>query len=83
MLLSGCLLEPEPQTLDSPCLGQPATDGGRCPAYAADADCKILTNPCQPSANCLPRAGNWAVTLEGCDVQHTGGKMIGFLEPGP
>jgi len=69
VLFSGCLLEP--QKLGSPCLGQPAsTDGGPCPACAVDADCVILSNRCHPSASCVPKDGNWFVTLEGCEVQH-------------
>ncbi len=68
LFASGCLLAP--QVLDSPCAGQPATDGGACPACATDADCVIATNRCYASASCVPREGNWAVTLLGCSVEH-------------
>jgi hypothetical protein len=67
-LLSGCVLAP--QVLESPCLGQPATDGGACPACATDADCTIATNRCYASASCVPKDGNWGVTLLGCSVEH-------------
>lgn len=67
LVAAGCL---PPQTLDSPCVGQPVTDGGACPACVTDADCYVLSNPCYDSASCVPRAGNWAVTLLGCNVEH-------------
>ena len=68
LLSLGCL---PPQTLDSPCVNQPATvDGGACPACATDGDCVIASNQCYASASCVPRDGNWAVTLLGCEVMH-------------
>lgn len=69
LLGSGCLLAP--QTLNSPCVGMPVdTDGGACPACATDADCVIASNRCYASASCVPKDGNWAVTLLGCSVEH-------------
>ena len=58
------------QELTSPCVGQSATDGGSCPACATDADCGILSNACHATAACVPKAGNWAVTQEGCSLSH-------------
>ncbi len=67
-VLLGCASR---QTLTSPCLaGAAASDPKACPACAAAADCYVLSNPCHASASCVPRAGNWAVTLEGCSVEH-------------
>jgi hypothetical protein len=68
MLITGCALAP--QTLSSPCLGQPASDGGACPSCATDADCVILSNPCHAAASCVPKDGNWATDLIGCSVEH-------------
>lgn len=68
LLLSGCLLSP--QVLESPCQRQPPTDGGSCPACATDGDCAIVSNACYATAHCVPREGNWAVTLLGCSVEH-------------
>ncbi|MGV3620196.1 MAG: hypothetical protein ACO1OB_05245 [Archangium sp.] len=65
--LSACL---PAQRLDSPCKDQPATDGGSCPSCETDGDCSIASNPCYESAACVPTAGNWAVTLLGCSVEH-------------
>ncbi len=68
-LVGACLLTP--QVLESPCDGQPVSvDGGACPACASDADCTIATNRCYATAQCVPAAGNWGVTLLGCSVQH-------------
>lgn len=66
LLLSGCLLSP--QKLESPCVG--VSDAGACPACVTDADCAIASNPCYPTASCVPVAGNWAVTLLGCTTEH-------------
>lgn len=65
LVLTACV---PPQTLTSPCVGQP--DGGSCPACSTDADCSIVTNLCHETAACVPTAGHWAATQEGCAVEH-------------
>ncbi|MHB8873778.1 MAG: hypothetical protein ACYC8T_08850, partial [Myxococcaceae bacterium] len=67
MPLAGCALGP--QTLTSPCVGQP-NDGGTCPPCATTPDCAIVGNRCHATAACVPRAGNWATTMEGCSFEH-------------
>lgn len=68
LALSACL---PPQTLSSPCVGQPVSvDGDACPACTTDADCFIASNRCYDSAACVPREGHWGVTLLGCNVEH-------------
>ncbi len=64
LLLSGCVRR---QILTSPCLSTAAAqEPAACPACATDADCFVLSNPCYETASCVPKAGNWAVTLLGC-----------------
>ena len=70
LLLSACALPP--QTLGSPCVGQPVTDdAGSCPMCARDSDCVIVTNLCHPAASCVPNNGTWFTDLVGCDQEHS------------
>lgn len=66
---SACLLPP--QKLTSPCVDKSVTDAGdMCPTCVTDGDCYVLSNACQEAAACVHRTSNWAVTLEGCSVEH-------------
>lgn len=68
LLLTSCL---PPQRLESPCRDRAAElDEAACPACETDADCSIVSNACYETATCAPTAGNWAVTLLGCNVEH-------------
>lgn len=55
----GCLGE---QELRQHCV---ANDAG-CPACSTSSDCEIVSNACQPSAVCAPKAVGLRVTQEGC-----------------
>ena len=74
-LLAGCATtqpagtsdsEPGVQTLTSPCVAPAADAASQCPACTTDADCVISSNPCHPTAVCVPVAGRWMETLETC-----------------
>jgi len=68
VLLAGCLGR---QVLTSPCVSTAsASDPAACPACQSDADCYVLSNPCYETASCVPKEGNWAVTLLGCTREY-------------
>ncbi|MGC4118586.1 MAG: hypothetical protein QM765_29320 [Myxococcales bacterium] len=68
LTVAGCLGR---QTLTSPCLStKAASDPAACPACKSDTDCYVLSNPCYESASCVPKDGNWAVTLLGCTREY-------------
>jgi hypothetical protein len=66
VLLGACSGTPT-QSLTSPCVDQPATGAlGACPPCQTDADCKILSNPCDLTAYCVHNNSNWQVTASTC-----------------
>ena len=53
------------QTLVAPCVGKPATGAlGECPSCTADADCKILSNLCEPQAYCVHRDSSFVTNAQ-------------------
>lgn len=63
VLVAGC--GSRNQALVAPCVGKPATGSlGDCPSCTTDADCKVLSNPCEPSAYCVHKDSSWMVNSQ-------------------
>lgn len=66
VLFTACSGSPA-QSLTSPCVSQPATGViGACPPCQTDADCKILSNPCEVTSYCVHNNSNWTVSQTTC-----------------